>query len=184
MVLGEGAGIVVLERLDAAKARGATIYGKLAGAGMNSDADDLLRPNAASAAEAVRLALADGGIAPEAVTYINAHGTGTITNDITETEAVRKVFGSHADVLAMSSTKSMHGHALGGAGAIELVTTLLAIQYGFLPPTVNWKESDPLCDIDCVPNVSRPAEIEIALSNSFAFGGLNSVLCVTNPDYG
>lgn len=184
MVLGEGAGIVVLERLDAAKARGATIYGKLAGAGMNSDADDLLRPNAASAAEVVRLALADAGIAPEAVTYINAHGTGTITNDITETEAVRKVFGSHADVLAMSSTKSMHGHALGGVGAIELVATLLAVQHGFLPPTVNWKEPDPLCDIDCVPNASRPAEIEVALSNSFAFGGLNSVLCVTNPDYG
>lgn len=183
LVLGEGAGIVVLERLDAAKARGATIYGKLAGAGMNSDADDLLRPNVDSAAEVMRLALADADIAPEAITYINAHGTGTITNDVTETEAVRKVFGNHADVLAMSSTKSMHGHALGGVSAIELVATLLAIQHDFLPPTVNWKEPDPLCDIDCVPNTSRPAEIGVALSNSFAFGGLNSVLCITNPDY-
>jgi nodulation protein E len=117
------------------------------------------------------------------VDYINAHGTGTVTNDIVETEAVRTILGKRADQIAMSSTKSAHGHALGGGGGLELVATVLAIQHGFLPATLNWKGEDPKCDIDCVPNEAREARIGVALSNSFAFGGLNAVLCVTHPDF-
>ena len=183
MVLGEGAGIVVLERADLASARGATVYARLAGVGMSSDAGDLLRPDPAGAGAAIRAALEDAGLPAEAVDYINAHGTGTVTNDIVETAAVRAEFGSHADRITMSSTKSMHGHALGGGAALELVATILAMQHGFLPPTINWKGSDPKCDIDCVPNQSRKAQTGVALSNSFAFGGLNAVLCLTHPDF-
>ncbi len=183
MVLGEGAGIVVLEREDLATARGAKPYARLVGAGMSSDAGDLLRPDPVGAAAAITAALDDAGLPASSVDYINAHGTGTVMNDIVETQAVRSVLGDHADKIAMSSTKSLHGHALGGSAAIELVATLLAMRHGFVPPTVNWKGPDPKCDIDCVPNAARQARIGVALSNSFAFGGLNAVLCLTHADY-
>ena len=176
LILGEGAAMLVLEPIESAVARGATIYGEIAGFGMSSDAYHLTQPSPDGAARAIRGALADGALQPEDITYINAHGTGTRANDATETAAIRKVFGPHADRLAVSSTKSMHGHTLGAAGAIEAVATLLALRDGVLPPTANYNEADPACDLDVVPNVSRRASIEFALSNSFAFGGLNAVV--------
>ena len=176
LILGEGAAMLVLEPLESAVARGATIYGEIAGFGMSSDAYHLTQPSPDGAARAMRGALADGGLQPEDIDYINAHGTGTIANDGTETAAIRKVFGPHADRLAVSSTKSMHGHTLGAAGAIEAVATLLALRDGLLPPTANYNEADPACDLDVIPIVSRRASIEFALSNSFAFGGLNAVI--------
>src|SRR5579864_4836101 len=172
LILGEGAAMLVLEPLESAVARGATIYGEIAGFGMSSDAHHITQPSPDGAARAMRGALADGALQPEDIAYINAHGTGTLANDATETAAIRKVFGSHADRLAVSSTKSMHGHTLGAAGAIEAVATLLALRDGVIPPTANYNEADPACDLDVVPNVSRRASIEFALSNSFAFGGL------------
>jgi len=176
LILGEGAAMLVLEPLESAVARGATIYGEIAGFGMSSDAYHITQPSPDGAARAIRGALADGALQPEDIDYINAHGTGTVANDATETVAIRKVFGAHAGRLAVSSTKSMHGHTLGAAGAIEAVATLLALRDGVLPPTVNYNEADPACDLDVVPNVSRRASIEFALSNSFAFGGLNAVI--------
>jgi nodulation protein E len=178
LVLGEGAGIVVLESFDRAKARGAEILGEIAGFGMTSDAGDIVLPSLEGASGAIRACLSDSGLAPDEVGYINAHGTGTAMNDITETAAIRAAFGRHADKLAVSSTKSLHGHALGGAGAIELVATLLAMQGGFIPPTANYAEADPQCDLDYVPNETRATRFNVALSNSFAFGGLNAVLAV------
>ena len=176
LILGEGAAMLVLEPLESAVARGATIYGEIAGFGMSSDAYHITQPSSDGAARAMRGALADGALQPQDIDYINAHGTGTTANDVTETLAIRKVFGAHADRLAVSSTKSMHGHTLGAAGAIEAVATLLALRDGLLPPTANYNEPDPACDLDVVPNISRRASIEFALSNSFAFGGLNAVL--------
>jgi nodulation protein E len=177
MILGEGAAMLVLEPLDAALARGATVLAEVAGFGMSSDAHHLTQPSAEGAARAMRAALADGGIAPEQVGYVNAHGTGTAANDPSEARAVRDVFGPHAErVLAVSSTKSMHGHALGAAGAIEAAATVLALRHGVLPPTANFAEPDPECALDVVPNEARRAEVECAISNSFAFGGLNAVL--------
>jgi nodulation protein E len=176
MILGEGGAMLVLETLESARARGARIHGELAGFGMSSDAKDLTLPSAEGAAAAIEGALRDGGIAPEEVGYVNAHGTGTLVNDPMEVAAIRAVFGRHADRLAVSSTKSMHGHALGAAGALEAVATLLALEEGILPPTANFAERDPACDIDVVPNEARAAQVEVAVSNSFAFGGLNAVL--------
>ena len=176
MILGEGAAMLVLEPLEAAKARGARIHGEIVGSGMSSDASHITRPSAAGAERAMRSALADARIGPGSVGYINAHGTATPQNDATETEAIRMVFGRHADQLALSSTKSMHGHALGAAGALEAVATLLALRERFLPPTANYTTPDPQCDLDVVPNHGRAAQVEYALSNSFAFGGLNAVL--------
>jgi nodulation protein E len=178
MILGEGAAILVLEPLEAALARGAHIYAEFAGAGMSADAHHITQPTLGGPTLAMRAALEDAGLAPEQVGYINAHGTGTPGNDPTETRAIREVFGAHANNLAVSSTKSMHGHALGAAGAIEAVATLLALDAGILPPTANFTEADPECDLDYVPNVARPANIEAALSNSFAFGGLNAVIAL------
>lgn len=178
LVLGEGAGILVLENHDHAKARGAQILGEIVGFGMSSDAGDLLTPSLEGAAAAIRACLADSGLAPEAFDYVNAHGTGTAMNDITETSAIRASFGGHADRLAVSSTKSLHGHCLGAAGAIELAATVLAMRGGFIPPTANFTEPDPRCDLDYVPNQARIAPIGAALSNSFAFGGLNAVLAI------
>jgi nodulation protein E len=181
LILGEGAAMLVLEPLDAARARGAQVWGEIAGFGMSSDAHHLTQPLAEGAAIAMSKALADAGAVPEAVGYINAHGTGTQANDIAEVEAIRAVFGAHAGRLAVSSTKSMHGHALGAAGALEAAATLAALRGGIIPPTANFVEADPACDLDVVPNHSRPAELEWAMSNSFAFGGLNAVLVFRRP---
>jgi nodulation protein E len=145
---------------------------------MSADAHHITQPTLGGPTLAMRAALEDAGLAAEQIGYINAHGTGTPGNDPTETRAIREVFGAHANKLAVSSTKSMHGHALGAAGAIEAVATLLALHGGILPPTANFTEADPECDLDYVPNVARPASIEAALSNSFAFGGLNAVIAL------
>jgi nodulation protein E len=176
MVLGEGGAVMILEPLDAAKARGARIYAEICGFGMTSDAHHLTQPTTEGPARAMRSALNDAGLAPEAIGYINAHGTGTPGNDPVETRAIRSVFGDHADKVAVSSTKSLHGHALGAAGALEAVATILALKNGILPPTANYSEPDPECDLDYIPNQPRVARVEAALSNSFAFGGLNAVL--------
>ena len=176
MVLGEGAAMLVLEPLEAARARGARILGEIVGFGMSADAAHITQPSADGAAKAMRAALKDARLAPEQIGYINAHGTGTQANDATETAAIRAVFGAHAGRLPISSTKSMHGHTLGAAAAIEAAATVLAIARGVLPPTANFAEPDPECNLDVVPNCARPAQVEFALSNSFAFGGLNAVL--------
>jgi nodulation protein E len=178
MVLGEGAGIFVLEPFERAEARGAKIIAELAGFGMSSDAGDLVVPSADGAARAMRAALKDAGLGPEGIDYINAHGTGTPANDPTETAAIKTVFGEHARKLAVTSTKSVHGHALGAAGALELAITLCAMRDGRVPPTANFLGPDPACDLDYVPNESRALPIRAALSNSFAFGGLNAVLAL------
>ncbi len=176
MILGEGAAMVLLEPWEAAQARGARIHGEIVGFGMSSDAHHITQPAAEGAALAIAAALRDAGLAREAIGYINAHGTGTLGNDTTETRAIRQVFGAHADRLALSSTKSLHGHALGAAGALEAAATLLALREGVIPPTANYTERDPECDLDVVPNTARALRVECALSNSFAFGGLNAVL--------
>ncbi len=176
MILGEGAGMLVLEPWDAAVARGARIHAELVGFGMSADACHITQPSAEGAARAMRGALRDAAIEPEQVTYINAHGTATAANDPTETSAIRTVFGPHANKLAISSTKSMHGHALGAAAALEAVAAVLTIRDGVMPPTANYRMADPECDLDVIPNKARPAQVEYALSNSFAFGGLNAVL--------
>jgi len=176
MILGEGGAVLILEPLEAAKARGAKIYAEICGFAMTSDAHHLTQPTVEGPSRAMRGALRDAGMALEEVGYINAHGTGTPGNDPVETRAIRSVFGAHADKLAVSSTKSMHGHALGAAGALEAVATILALHHGVLPPTANYNERDPECDLDYIPNQARPAQVEAALSNSFAFGGLNAVL--------
>jgi nodulation protein E len=182
MVLGEGAGMFLLEPLEAARARGARPLAELAGAGMSADAGDIVAPSVDGAAAAIAAALADAGLAPERIGYINAHGTATPANDPAETKAIRQVFGRHADRLAVSSTKAVHGHALGAAGAIELVAVLGAFGEGLIPPTAGFTEPDPECDLDYVPNQARRVAIEAALSNSFAFGGLNCVLALKRVD--
>ncbi len=178
MVLGEGAGMFVLEALEHAQARGAPIVAELMGVGMSSDAGDLTLPNLEGPTSAMRAALADAAMAPDAIDYINAHGTGTIANDATEAKAIHGVFGDHARRVAVSATKSAHGHALGAAGAIELAATLLAMKHGVVPATLNYVEPDPACDLDLVVNQPREARIDAAMSNSFAFGGLNAVVIV------
>ena len=176
LILAEGAAVLVLEPFERARARGAAILGEIAGFGMSSDAHHMTQPSAAGAARAMRAALDDAELAPEAVDYVNAHGTGTLANDATETEAIKTVFGAHTRNLLVSSTKSMHGHALGAAGALEAAATLGALRCGLIPPTANFTTSDPACDLDVVPNNPRAAEIEYAISNAFAFGGLNAVV--------
>ncbi|MGN2251953.1 beta-ketoacyl-[acyl-carrier-protein] synthase family protein [Frateuria sp. GZRe12] len=178
LVLGEGAGVFVLEAMEHAQARGAQPLAELAGVGMSADAGDIVAPDPAGAAAAMAQALDDAGLSPEDVDYINAHGTGTLANDPGETRAIRQVFGPHADRLAVSSTKSMHGHALGASGALELVAVLGALREGVVPPTANFSTPDPACDLDYVPNAAREMPVRAALSNSFAFGGLNAVLAL------
>ena len=178
MVLGDGAGIFVLEEYEHARRRGATILAEFAGGGMSADAGDIVLPSLDGAAKALAAALADARLAPADVDYVNAHGTGTPANDPTESKAIRRVFGAHADALAVSSTKSMHGHALGAAGAIELVAAIGALRDGVVPPTANFLDPDPECDLDYVPNVAREMPVRAALSNSFAFGGLNAVVAL------
>ncbi|MEP7072181.1 MAG: beta-ketoacyl-[acyl-carrier-protein] synthase family protein [Verrucomicrobiota bacterium] len=176
MILGEGGAMLVLETLESARARDAKIYAEIAGFGMSADAHHLTQPLPEGAARAMNAALDDAQMARDEVSYVNAHGTGTQANDSTETKALRLVFGERAGTLPVSSTKSMHGHTLGAAGALEAVATVFALRDGFLPPTINFVERDPACDLDVVPNEARAAELESALSNSFAFGGLNAVL--------
>ena len=177
-VLGEGAGMLLLEELDHALARGARIYAEVVGYGATCDAYHMTapRPDGSGGAKALALALADGGAAPEDVDYINAHGTSTHLNDAGETAAVKTVFGSHAYKLAMSSTKSMTGHMLGAAGAVEAIFTALSLHDGFLPATIHYQTPDPECDLDVVPNEGRSVEIRYAMSNSLGFGGHNGSL--------
>jgi 3-oxoacyl-[acyl-carrier-protein] synthase II len=177
-VIGEGAGILILEEMDFALRRGAPILAEVVGYGMSGDAFHITAPseNADGAVRVMQNALADSNILPEQVEYINAHGTSTPYNDRMETLAVKKVFGEHATKLAISSTKSMTGHLLGGAGGLEAGITVLALRDQILPPTINLEYPDPECDLDYVPNQSRPAPVEYALSNSFGFGGTNAAL--------
>ncbi|MGC1128844.1 MAG: beta-ketoacyl-[acyl-carrier-protein] synthase family protein [Candidatus Acidiferrales bacterium] len=176
MILGEGGGMMILEPWDAAQARGAKIYAEICGFGMTSDAHHLTQPTVDGPARAMAGALREAGMWPEEIGYINAHGTGTPGNDPVESRAIRAVFGAHADKISISSTKSMHGHALGAAGALEAVATALALHHGILPPTANYNEPDPECDLDYIPNQPRVLRVAAALSNSFAFGGLNAVV--------
>jgi nodulation protein E len=178
LVLGEGAAMLVLEPLERARARGADILGEIVGFGMSADAADLTAPDLGGMTRAMEGALADGKLAAPDIQYINAHGTGTAANDLTETQALHRVFGAHARKLAVSSTKSMVGHALGAAGALEMVAILLDVREAIVPPTIGYLGPDPACDLDYVPNEARALTVDAALSNSFAFGGLNAVLAV------
>ena len=176
MILGEGGAMLFLESLEHAQERGAEILGEIVGFGMTSDASHITKPDQQGAERAMKMALQDGLIVPEQVGYINAHGTGTLVNDSMEVAAIRNVFGKHAETLAISSTKSLHGHALGATSSFEAVATIMALKEGILPPTANFEEKDEACDLDVVPNQSRKKDIQYALSNAFAFGGLNAVL--------
>jgi len=178
LVLGEGAAMFVLEPFEHATRRNAPILGELAGAGLSSDALDIVSPSIDGVCAAMRRALATAGLSVEDVDYINAHGTGTALNDAVESAAIRAVFSHATDGLAVSSTKAMHGHALGASGAIELIAALGALRHGVIPPTINHVAHDPDCPIDCVPNIARERAVRTVLSNSFAFGGLNAVLAL------
>jgi nodulation protein E len=182
MVLGEGAAMLVLESGEHARQRGARIYAELAGCGMSSDAGHITRPDVDGISTAMTRALEDAGLDAAAVQYINAHGTGTDANDVAETQAIHRVFGAHAQSLMVSSTKSMHGHALGAASALELVATALAISNGMVPPTANFTGPGEGCDLDYVPGTARERSIDAALSNAFAFGGLNAVIALKACD--
>ena len=178
MVQGEGAGIFVFEEYEHATARGAEILCEVAGFAMSSDAADIVMPSKQGAARAIEGALRDARLPKTDVGYINAHGTGTAANDKTECAAVADVFGAHADQLMISSTKSMHGHLIGGTGAVELLACIMALRDGIIAPTINYEEPDPECALDVVPNEARNCAVEIALSNAFAFGGQNAVLAL------
>ncbi|MBT6020758.1 beta-ketoacyl-[acyl-carrier-protein] synthase family protein [Planktomarina temperata] len=178
MVQGEGAGVFVLETYEGAKARGAEILAELIGFSMTSDAGDIVMPNQQGAVRAIRGALRDARLDPQDIGYINAHGTGTAANDKTECAAVTEVFGAHAPALMMSSTKSMHGHLIGGTGAVELLACLMALRDGVIAPTIGYEQPDPNCAVDVVPNVARQAKVTATLSNAFAFGGMNAVLAL------
>lgn len=178
MVQGEGAGIFVFEEYEHACARGADILCEVAGCAMTSDASDIVMPSQDGAARAMAGALADARINAGEVGYINAHGTGTTANDKTECAAVRQVFGAHTDRLMISSTKSMHGHLIGGTGAVELLACIMALRDGVIAPTIGYEAADPDCDLDVVPNTARDAQVDVALSNAFAFGGMNAVVAL------
>jgi nodulation protein E len=176
MVQGEGAAIFVFEELEHAKSRGADIICEIKGFAMSSDAADIVNPSKRGAARAISDALRNAQVNVEDVGYINAHGTGTAANDKTECAAVADVFGHHADKIMISSTKSMHGHIIGGTGAVEIVACILALREGVIAPTIGFEEHDPECALDVVPNEARDAKVKLAISNAFAFGGLNAVL--------
>jgi len=178
MVQGEGAAVFVFEEYEHAAARGAEILAEVIGFAMTSDAADIVMPSKQGAARAISGALRDARLNPEDVGYINAHGTGTTANDKTECAAVADVFGHHADALMISSTKSMHGHLIGGTGAVELLACLMALSKGVIAPTIGYEEADPECALDVVPNVARQARVNVVLSNAFAFGGLNAVIAL------
>jgi nodulation protein E len=178
MTLGEGAAVVVLESWDRAAARGAGILAELAGYGATADASHITQPGIEAPARAIGLALEQAHLNPDDVDYVNAHGTGTRLNDPTETAIVKRAFGERARTLAISATKAMHGHAMGASAALELIATVLALRDGVVPPTINYVEPDPECDLDYVPNEARRMTVRAAISNSFAFGGMNAVLTV------
>lgn len=178
MVQGEGAAVFVFEDYDLARARGAAILAEVVGFAMTSDASDIVMPNATGAARAISGALRDAGLSPDNIGYINAHGTGTAANDKTECAAIRQVFGAHADRLMISSTKSMHGHLIGGTGAVEMLACLMALQDGVIAPTIGYQQPDPDCVLDVVANAARSARVDVALSNAFAFGGMNAVIAL------
>jgi len=180
-VLAEGAGILMLEEYERAKERGAPILAELMGYGMTADAADMVNPSIDGASTAMQQALDDGGLAPSDIDYINAHGTGTMVNDINETRAIKRVFGNAANNVSISSTKSMHGHCLGAGGGIEAVAAIKAIGENYVPPTAGLDEPDPECDLDYTPNTGKGREVNYAMSNSFAFGGLNAVLVFGPP---
>ena len=177
-IIGEGAGILILEELEHAKKRNAKIYAEICGYGLSGDAYHVAAPDPKSvgAINCIKMALDDAGIAPEDVDYINAHGTSTKLNDISETRAIKAVFKDHAYKIHISSTKSMTGHLLGGAGGVEAIFTILTIKHGIIPPTINYEKPDPECDLDYVPNKARKAKVKVAMSNSFGFGGTNATL--------
>jgi 3-oxoacyl-[acyl-carrier-protein] synthase II len=177
-IVGEGSGIIVIEELEHALERGATIHAEIVGFGMSADAYHLTAPpeGGEGAVRCMKNSLADAGMSPEEIQYINAHGTSTDLNDLYETQAIRTVFGPHAYRVPISSTKSMTGHLLGGAGGVEAIYSILTIERGIIPPTINYENPDPQCDLDYVPNKARPAQIETVMSNSFGFGGTNGTL--------
>ncbi|MEO1252472.1 MAG: beta-ketoacyl-[acyl-carrier-protein] synthase family protein [Pseudomonadota bacterium] len=175
LAIGEGAGVLVLEEEERARARGAEILARVAGFAMNADGNDMINPSLDGAAGAMRAALESVRIDDPGALYVNAHGTGTLLNDPTETKAIRTVFGADADALIVSSTKSMHGHLLGGAGGVEAIASILAIRNGVVPPTINLDEPDPDCDLNYAPNEAVERRVDLAVSNSFAFGGMNAV---------
>lgn len=174
--LGEGAGMAVLETYEHAMARGADILAEIAGAGLSADASDIVAPTVEGPTAAMRACLADAGLNPEDVDYLNAHGTGTKANDQIETAAIKRVFGDHAYKLSVSSTKSMHAHCLGASGGLEMIACVMAIREGIVPPTANFRQADPDCDLDVTPNVARERKVRAAISNGFAFGGTNAVI--------
>ena len=178
LVVGEGAGVLMLEESEAARRRGARVYAELAGYGASSDAAHITHPSVQGPALAMQTALDDAQIPADAIGYINAHGTGTKVNDVIETRAIRQVFGARAAQTPVSSTKALHGHLMGASGAVELIATLLALEHQVLPPTAHYSAPDPECDLDYVPNAPRATRADAALSNSFAFGGLNACLVV------
>jgi nodulation protein E len=178
MVQGEGAAVFVFEEYEHAKARGAEILAEVTGFAMTSDASDIVMPSKQGATRAISGAMLDAQLNPEDIGYINAHGTGTAANDKTECAAVSDVLGTHADQVLMSSTKSMHGHLIGGTGAVELLACIMALKDGMIAPTINYEEPDPECALDIVPNEAREAQVDVALSNAFAFGGLNAVIAL------
>jgi nodulation protein E len=178
MVQGEGAAVFVFEEYEHARARGAEILAEVAGFGMTADAADIVMPSTEGAVRAMRTALTDAGLAPEAVGYVNAHGTGTTANDRSECAAVAQVFGPAAEQLMISSTKSMHGHLIGATGAVELLACIMALREGVIAPTIGYEAPDPDCPLDVVPNEAREARVEAVLSNAFAFGGMNAVLAL------
>jgi len=179
-VLAEGAGVLILEELRHAEKRGADIYAELAGYGLTSDAFHYTRPapDGDGAARAMKLALTDAGMHPDQIDYLNAHGTSTVSNDAIETLAIKRAFEAHAKKLFVSSTKSMLGHMLGAAGAVEAAVTVLSVHEGVIPPTTNYETPDPACDLDYVPNQSRRQPVSAALSNSLGFGGVNAALVI------
>jgi len=183
-VLSEGCGILVLEELGHARARGAKIHAEIVGYGLSADAYHITLPppGGEGAQRCMRMALRDAGISPEQIGYVNAHGTSTVA-DTTETQAIRAVFGAHADRLAVSSTKSMHGHLLGAAGGLEAAVSVMALKHGILPPTINLDDPDPTCDLDYIPHVARAAQVEYAMSNSFGFGGTNAALIFRRGEF-
>jgi len=180
-VLAEGAGILVMEELEHARARGANILAEVKGFGMTSDAADMVNPDIEGPTKAMQFALNDAGLNPEDIDYLNAHGTATTVNDANETGAIKRAFGDAAQKLAISSTKSMHGHLLGAGGGVEAVACIMAAQDNFAPPTIGYEEADPECDLDYVPNIGREMDIKYTMSNSFAFGGLNASIVFGPP---